>query len=104
ARVSGIGRGRAASSAHRQNAGHADALTRMGNPLEIVTFGVPTRSGDGRLYTRYPQGNAPNSAGSGQGLGATAIASASSGSAQGGGSSGDLVHGATFTVTGSGFG
>lgn len=56
----------------------------MGNPLEIVTFGVPSRSGDGRLYTRYPQGNAPNSGATAQGLGASVSVSAAQGLADGG--------------------
>lgn len=60
----------------------------MGHPKSTITFGVPQASGDGRLYTRYPQGDAPNSAGAAQGAGATATVTAASGSATGG-SSGD---------------
>lgn len=55
----------------------------MGHPNSQITFGIPRRSGDNRLWTRYPQGDAPNS-GSPQGLGATSAASASTGSANAG--------------------
>lgn len=57
----------------------------MGHPNSEITFGVPERSGDDRLWTAYPQGDAPNSAGSAQGLAATATVSAASATAQGGG-------------------
>lgn len=60
----------------------------MGHPNSPLSFGIPRRSGDNRLWTRYPQGDAPN-AGSPQGLGASATAAASLGSATGG-SSGDI--------------
>lgn len=47
----------------------------MGNPNEQLTFGVPRRSPDGLLYTRYPQGDAPNAVqAAGAGVVATAIA------------------------------
>lgn len=56
----------------------------MGHPAEVVTFGVPQRSNDGKLYTLYPQGDAPNAV-IAQGGGASAVTSASSASAVGSG-------------------
>lgn len=74
----------------------------MGHPAEVVTFGVPQRSNDGKLYTLYPQGDAPNAV-IAQGGGATATSVASLGTASELASNG-LVHGGEFAILGGGFG
>lgn len=73
----------------------------MGHPNTPLLFGVPSRSSDGRLWTRYPQGSAPNPV-SFSGAGAVASVSAAAGSAIGGGSSEEWADVYLETISGIG--